>query len=1096
MTQEDGWGIALERIRREAEEKTGFLDLGMLALERLPGEILGLTHLRGLNLGHHWRNENDDWHEASGQIGDNRLVAMLDGARPLPKLRTLSLRGTKIESLSALKHCATLQSLDCSGTQVSDLAPLRGLTALQSLDCCFTQVSDLGPLRGLAALQSLLCSGTQVSDLAPLQDLAVLQLLHCSGTQVSDLTPLCGLATLRSLHCAYTQLSDLVMLESLAALQSLDCSGTQVKSLTPLKGLRALQSLFCSGTEVSDLVPLQGLAALQVIDCSGTQVSDLKPLKDLAGLQSLNCSSTQVSNLAPLHALRAMESLNCFNTQVSDIRPLEGIIALKSLNCAATLVRDLSPLKSLEKLAKLDGCWLVLDAFPEWLLDAPDSYVLRLYRSRVKGVPAEILSQGSSDNCLLAARAHFADLAAGGVPCGDVKLMVLGNGRIGKTQLCNRLRGAPFEPDADSTHGIVVETLKLPLAEGKDPARLHIWDFGGQDIYHGAHALFLRANALFLLVWTQAFEARGTHEHGGMIFRNHPLRYWVDYVRHLGGKNLAALIVQTRCDSFRDERPCPVSEEDLREAFADGFRQRIEFSARTDRGLSTLKEKLAEAVAFLHESEGVAMIGASRHRVKLRLEALRDEDAHREKHDKRHRWIEQEEFQSICEEERLVSEPKYLLAYLHNAGVVFYREGLFGDRIILDQSWALEAVYAVFNRKDCYNQLRQAKGRFTRPLLASLVWRDHAPQEQQLFLDMMKSCGVCFVLREGDPDRGIEAEYAAPALLPRKEEVQGELGALWRGGEEIAPAIYAYELLHPGLIRAVTSRIGREAGVNAVYWQGGLCFYETQMRAVALIEEQMDAGWSGRIVLRTRDGRAAELMARLQGIVEAEQDRIGLVPREAPARAAARMQGEEQGEPKEKPLAIGSPPVPGRRFYVSYAWRDASDESREKIVDRLCAAAEARGEPIIRDKTAVNVGDSISRFMQDIGKGERIFVILSQKYLESPFCIYELYLVWIDSKCDRKEFLRRVRVYALDDAKIGDLAERGRRAKYWKDKLRSVEAAVEGDTFLFGAAGREELRLMQIFAYHLGDILDALADIRQPRSFEELMKYGFDDPPG
>jgi internalin A len=45
--------------------------------------------------------------------------------------------------------------------------------------------------------------------------------------------------------------------------------------------------------------------------------------------------------------------------------------------------------------------------------------------------------------------------------------------------------------------------------------------------------------------------------------------------------------------------------------------------------------------------------------------------------------------------------PEHLLAYLDNAGTVFYRSGLFNDQIILDQSWALEAIYPVFRRDRC-----------------------------------------------------------------------------------------------------------------------------------------------------------------------------------------------------------------------------------------------------------------------------------------------------------------------------------------------------------------------------------------------------------
>jgi len=48
---QDGLGIARERIAEETRARTGSLDLGMLGLEELPVELFALTHLRCLNLG-------------------------------------------------------------------------------------------------------------------------------------------------------------------------------------------------------------------------------------------------------------------------------------------------------------------------------------------------------------------------------------------------------------------------------------------------------------------------------------------------------------------------------------------------------------------------------------------------------------------------------------------------------------------------------------------------------------------------------------------------------------------------------------------------------------------------------------------------------------------------------------------------------------------------------------------------------------------------------------------------------------------------------------------------------------------------------------
>ena len=141
----------------------------------------------------------------------------------------------------------------------------------------------------------------------------------------------------------------------------------------------------------------------------------------------------------------------------------------------------------------------------------------------------------------------------GGVALPDVKLMVLGNGRVGKTQICRRLRGEDYDPQVPSTHGVTVTTASLPAPDGAPPSLLHIWDFGGQDIYHGTHALFMRTRAAFLIVWTPEAESSGEHAYEGMAFRNHSLPYWLDTVRHLGATGSPVLIVQTRCDRLEDD---------------------------------------------------------------------------------------------------------------------------------------------------------------------------------------------------------------------------------------------------------------------------------------------------------------------------------------------------------------------------------------------------------------------------------------------------------------------------------------------------------------------------------------------------------------
>ena len=207
------------------------------------------------------------------------------------------------------------------------------------------------------------------------------------------------------------------------------------------------------------------------------------------------------------------------------------------------------------------------------------------------------------------------------------------------------------------------------------------------------------------------------------------------------------------------------------------------------------------------------------------------------------------------------------------SGSCFYRPGLFHDDVILDQGWALDAIYAVFHREKCYGRIRRQQGRFTRSDIEDWVWREHghSVKEQELFLSMMQSCGICFEHRRAQD--GSEAEYIAPDLLPDRAALAVELEQKWKSAQSTEAATFEYAILHPGLMRSIISRIGGEAGIAADYWKGGVYVYERETRSRALIEEEMVDTWRGRIRVQTQRGQAAVLLQRFS-----KQNRAGLTP--------------------------------------------------------------------------------------------------------------------------------------------------------------------------------------------------------------------------
>lgn len=181
-------------------------------------------------------------------------------------------------------------------------------------------------------------------------------------------------------------------------------------------------------------------------------------------------------------------------------------------------------------------------------------------------------------------------------------------------------------------------------------------------------------------------------------------------------------------------------------------------------------------------------------------------------------------------------------------------------------------------------------------------------------------------------------------------------------------------------------------------------------------------------------------------------------------------------------------------WYVSYAWGDdrtPAGLTREEKVDAACAAARARGQPIRRDRDDLRPGDGIQRFMEAIGAGDRVFVFLSDKYLRSPFCMFELCEVWRNSRQDADALRRRLRIWTLDDADLWTIPGRARYARHWRERHAELEPLVAD------LGGRDLLawQRMRTFHHEVGDILATIADTVQARDFDAFLRWGFDDPP-
>jgi internalin A len=197
-------------------------------------------------------------------------------------------------------------------------------------------------------------------------------------------------------------------------------------------------------------------------------------------------------------------------------------------------------------------------------------------------------------------------------------------------------------------------------------------------------------------------------------------------------------------------------------------------------------------------------------------------------------------------------------------------------------------------------------------------------------------------------------------------------------------------------------------------------------------------------------------------------------------------------------LVPGPEPLAANACYLSYAWGSSApeaspeDRQREKAANELCKAADRKGIKVVRDQDVMRFGDSILNFMKQIAQAQRIYVILSGKYLRSPFCMYELYSIWTECRRRGEVFRERISVLRLPDAAISRFEDRFGIAEWWANEHERQKAMISKAPNLVSRHDFAAFKLTGEFASHVGDILALVAYTLHPMSIEHIDDFHFE----
>jgi internalin A len=354
----------------------------------------------------------------------------------------------------------------------------------------FLDLSDLGlkyiplDIYPMDWLKILKLDRNQLTRIEYLQNLTILESLSIEKNQLTKIENLDGLVKLKVLNLTENQLTKIENLEHLVELSRLELRHNLIKELAGVSAIKNLEILGVSNNQLTSLEGIEQLKNLSILYASYNQIKEIDPLQNLKGLNRIILTSNQITSIKPL-LHRIKEGL--FVAYAYDFNEKNNGLFLKD----------------------------------NTTLSEPS---------------LEVIQQGRQ-----AILKYFADADQYGVQKLElVKMILVGNSRVGKTNFSQYLRTGKIDPDSKSTHLLEIEEWNAPFLKSENGilTRVAIFDFGGQDYYHDSHRLYYSHDTAYILLWddetnnySEAEEASPNSEET-LQFENFPLAYWLESIKY------------------------------------------------------------------------------------------------------------------------------------------------------------------------------------------------------------------------------------------------------------------------------------------------------------------------------------------------------------------------------------------------------------------------------------------------------------------------------------------------------------------------------------------------------------------------------------
>ena len=430
---------------------------------------------------------------------------------------------------------------------------------------------------------------------------------------------------------------------------------------------------------------------LEVLDFAGCKnLCQVHGVESLTRLRRLNLGGTQIGNIPDLSSLTALQELILWGIPIGQVQGLESLSELRQIDVSGTHITQIPVgIRGMNLLEELCLCDLSLDELPTWLPELGLEFYavhtnvgISLANTTVKNMDMSIFER--SQEYILQwfdeRRQEELNQQSQEAPLNELKVVFLGDGEAGKSHTIARLLNDGVQVEkfrGVSTPGIVIEDKIYNI--GDREIKVHYWDFGGQEILHSMHRMFLTTRTLYVVM----LNVREGNQ-------NDRARYWLHNLRSFAN-GAPVLLVLNKIDMNRN---ASVNESDLRTLYPN-LTDIVKLSTLTYDEQEFQQAFLDVLLKRIGEMEILALpLTTAGRSVKEKIQNMQAN------------YIHGDVFREICDESGIVGSDNIrrdLLNIFGELGVSFcYRGSVkLEDHVVLRPDWITNAIYIIlFNKME------------------------------------------------------------------------------------------------------------------------------------------------------------------------------------------------------------------------------------------------------------------------------------------------------------------------------------------------------------------------------------------------------------